>query len=175
MRNSRCAWFWPLAALASAAAAEVKSSAPGSFEVQSVAVVRASPAETYARLGRIQEWWDPAHSYSGKAANLRLGLRAGDCFCERLDDGGSVEHMRVVQARPGAMLRLQGGLGPLQGEAVSGTLTWTLKAVPSGTQVTQNYVVGGFLRPGGDKLAPAVDRVLDMQLQRLQKRLRGAP
>ena len=175
MPKSFCLCLLALGALGSAGRAEVKSSAPGSFEVQSAVAVRASPAETYAMLGRIQEWWDPAHSYSGKAANLRLALRAGDCFCERLDDGGSVEHMRVVQARPASMLRLKGGLGPLQGEAVSGTLTWSLKAVPGGTQVTQSYVVGGFVRTGGEKLAPAVDQVLGMQLRRLQKRLGGAP
>jgi uncharacterized protein YndB with AHSA1/START domain len=155
----------------SGAQSEVRSSSASGFELQSTATVKASPADTYAMLGRIGEWWSPSHSYSGKAANLSLTLGAGGCFCERLDDGGAVEHMRVVQARPAKLLRLQGGLGPLQGEGVSGTLTWTLKAVPGGTEITQNYIVGGYFRSGGDKLAGPVGQVLEEQLGRLKARL----
>ena len=159
-------------AIAAPAAAEVKSSGAGGFEVQSTIKVPASPAQTYAMLGSIGEWWSPQHSYSGKAANLRLGLKAGDCFCERLDDGGTVEHARVVQARPGQLLRLHGGLGPLQGEGVSGSLSWQLKpAAGGGTEVTQTYVVGGYIRGGAEKFAAPVDGVMTEQLQRLQKRL----
>jgi hypothetical protein len=79
--------------------------------------------------------------------------------------------MRVVQARPGKLLRLQGGLGPLQGEAVIGTLTFSLKAVPGGTEITQNYIVGGFIRHGADKLAGPVDQVLAEQLSGLARLL----
>ena len=157
---------------AAPAAAEVKSSGPGGFEVEASVRVAATPAETYLMLGRIGEWWNPQHSYSGKAANLRLGLKTGDCFCERLDDGGSVEHARVVQARPGQLLRLQGGLGPLQGEGVSGSLSWQLKpAAGGGTELTQTYVVGGFIRGGAERFAAPVDAVMTEQLQRLGKRL----
>jgi uncharacterized protein YndB with AHSA1/START domain len=158
------------AASAAPAPAEVKSSSATGFEVEAKALVAATPAQTYAMLGRIGEWWERSHTYSGDAANLRLQLRPGGCFCERLK-GGGVEHMRVVYAEPGKRLRLQGGLGPLQGEAVAGTLTWTLKAVPGGTEVTQSYVVGGFVRGGADKLAAPVDMVLGQQLQGLRRRL----
>lgn len=161
----------PGALALSPASADVKSAASGSFEVQSTATVAASPAETYAMLGRIGEWWNPAHSYSGKAANLSLGLKAGDCFCERTDGGGTIEHLRVVYAQPGQMLRLQGGLGPLQGEAVAGTFTWTLKPAGSGTEITQTYAVGGYISSGGEQLAPIVDKVLEEQLDRLKARL----
>jgi uncharacterized protein YndB with AHSA1/START domain len=160
-----------LAASAAPAGAEVKFSSPGSFEVEAKAVVAATPAQTYAMLGRIGEWWSKDHTYSGNAANLSLDLRAGGCFCERLKGGGSVEHMRVVYAEPGKRLRLHGGLGPLQGEAVAGTLTWSLRAVPGGTEVTQSYVVGGYIRMGGDKLAAPVDAVLSQQLGHLQSRI----
>jgi hypothetical protein len=155
----------------SAAQAEVKSSAVSGFEVQAVVTVKTSPAEAYAMLGRIGEWWNPAHSYSGKAANLSLSLASGGCFCERLDDGGTVEHMRVVQTRPGTLLRLQGALGPLQAEGVSGTLTLALKAVPGGTEITQSYVVGGYVRGGAEKFAKPVDQVMSEQLTRLKARL----
>jgi hypothetical protein len=103
---------------------------------------------------------------------MSLKLKAGGCFCERVPkDRGSVEHMRVVQARPGQLLRLQGGLGPLQGEGATGTLTWSLKAVEGGTEVTQSYVVGGYIRFGAEKLAPLVDGVMTGQLKNLQSRL----
>lgn len=150
-------------------AAEVKSSSPGAFEVESKAVVAVPPAEVYAMLGRIGEWWNPAHTYSGKGANLSLEAKAGGCFCETIDGGGTIEHMRVVYAQPGSVLRLQGGLGPLQQEAVAGTFTWQLKPVTGGTEVTQTYVVGGHIRGGADKLAPIVDQVLAEQLSRLAK------
>ena len=158
-------------AAGSPAGAAVKSSTPSGFEVETKVIVAASPAQAYAMLGRIGEWWSPAHSYSGKAANLSLGLKASDCFCEKLDDGGTVEHMRVVYARPGSALRLQGGLGPLQAEGVSGTLSWALKPVAGGTEITQTYVVGGYIRMGADKLAQPVDNVLAEQLQRFRQRL----
>jgi len=151
--------------------ADVKTATPAGFELESRVVVRASPAEAYAMLGRIGDWWNPAHSYSGKGANLSLEPKAGGCFCERLDGGGSVEHMRVVFAQPGAMLRLQGGLGPLQTEGATGTLSWSLKPVADGTEIVQTYVYGGFVRGGADKLAPLVDKVLAEQLGRLRAAL----
>jgi uncharacterized protein YndB with AHSA1/START domain len=158
-------------AVASPVAAEVKSAAPAGFAVESRVVVAAAPAETYAQIVRIDQWWDAAHSYSGKAANLTLDARAGGCFCERLADGGGVEHMRVVSARPGVELRLQGGLGPLQAEAVTGSLSWSLKPAGGGTEIVQRYVVGGYVEGGADRIAPAVDQVLAGQLLRLQQKL----
>ena len=161
-----------LAVLASSpAVAEVKSLSASGFEVQSRVTVAASPADAYAALGRISEWWDPEHSYSGRAANLRLDLRAGGCFCETLNGGGGVEHMRVVYAQPGQVLRLQGGLGPLQAQAAVGTLTWSLKPAGSGTEIIQTYIVGGYISAGADKIAPMVDTVMAEQLRRLQQRL----
>ena len=156
----------------SAAPAEVKSAAADAFEVESKAMVAATPGETWAALGRVQDWWDGDHTYSGSAANLRLDPRAGGCLCETMPaDGGSIEHLRVVYARPGETLRLHGGLGPLQGEAAAGTFTWALKAVPGGTEVTQTYIVGGNLRGAGERLAAPVDRVLAGQLARLKAHL----
>ena len=176
MHAARLAAFVALAA-ASPAAAAVKSAAAGGFEVESRVIVAASPAAAYAMLGRPDLWWDPDHTFSHDARNLSLELRAGGCFCERLPkSGGSVQHLRVVFADPGAVLRLQGALGPLQGEAVAGSLTFTLKPAPQGTEIVMNYIVGGYLRGGGGDWAPAVDRVLASQLERLRRRLAtGAP
>lgn len=159
---------------AAPAEAEVVSATPQGFEVKASATVAATPAEAWAMLGRIERWWNPSHTYSGKAENLSLRTRIGGCFCEKLA-GGGVEHMRVVYADRGKMLRLQGGLGPLQGEGAAGSLTWTLKAVPAGTEITQTYVVGGYIRMGAEKLAPLVDGVITEQLGRLAAALGGSP
>lgn len=162
------------AVLAMPAQAEVKSSSPSGFEVESKAVIAKSPQEVYAALGQVGSWWNNQHTYSGKAANMTLELRAGGCFCEKIpDDDGSIEHARVIYARPGQALRVQGGLGPLQAEAALGTLTWSLKPVQGGTEVTQTYVVGGYVRGGADKMAPIVDTVLAEQLTGLSKLLGG--
>jgi uncharacterized protein YndB with AHSA1/START domain len=158
-------------ALSSAAQAEVKSSTAGGFELENKFVLAATPAETYAAIGRIGQWWSSGHTYSGKAENLSLELKAGGCFCERLADGGTVEHMRVVFAQPGKTLRLQGALGPLQAGALAGTMTWALKPVQGGTEVTHSYVVGGYVAGGADKYAGPVDQVLGEQLKRFQTRL----
>ena len=133
-------------AISGPASAEVKSVAPNGFEVASAAMITAAPDRVYAALGEIGRWWDSSHTFSRDAANLSLELRAGGCFCERLKDGGSVQHMQVVYAAPGAGLR--GALGPLQMEGVDGTLSWTLKPGEGGTNVTFSYVVGGYIRTG---------------------------
>ena len=41
-------------------------------------------------------WWDPSHTWSGSAKNLTFEPKAGGCFCEKLADGGSVQHGRVI-------------------------------------------------------------------------------
>jgi hypothetical protein len=81
--------------------------------------------------------------------------------------------LQVVYAAPGQGLRLRGALGPLQMEGVDGTLAWTLKPAEGGTNVTQSYVVGGYIRGGMEQWAPRVDRVLDEQLQRLKTFMEG--
>ena len=63
-------------------------------------------------------------------ANMRIEPKPGGCFCEAVPagrrSGGEIEHMRVIYVAPGSTLRMSGGLGPLQSEAVTGVLTMTL-------------------------------------------------
>lgn len=152
-----------------AAQAEVKSATPAGFELERTVRVAAPPARVFTAITAIGAWWNPAHSYSGDARNLSLDPRAGGCFCEALPkSGGSVEHGRVVYAVPGEALRLQAALGPLQAEGVTGVLSWTLTPVAGGTELTQSYVVGGYIRVGPEKIAPLVDGVLGEQLDRLK-------
>lgn len=165
-----------LFASAGPAAAAVEEATPSGFAVRSQAVVAATPAETWAMLGRIGLWWNKAHTYSGDAANMRLELKAGGCFCETLParaggPAGGVEHGRVLTAMPYDMLVLDAPLGPLQTEAIVGRLRWSLRAVEGGTEVTQSFVAGGYAKGGADKLAPIVDKVLAEQLEGLKRRL----
>ena len=159
--------------VASPAAAEVKSATPNGFEVVSIATIAAPADRVYSALGEVGHWWSASHTFSRDAANLSLELHAGGCFCERLKDGGSVQHLQVVYAAPGQGLRLRGALGPLQMEGADGTLSWTLKPAEGGTSVTQSY--GGYIRSGMEQWAPRVDRVLDEQLQRLKNFVEGKP
>lgn len=161
-----------LASLNSPAAAEVVRQAPQGFVVRATAEVAATPEQTWTELIAPSRWWNPRHSFSGDAANLSLTPVAGGCFCERLpsangrDDGG-VEHMRVVNVEARRVLRMAGGLGPLQSEAVSGVLTITLKATDKGSRILFEYVVGGYMRYTTDEIAPVVDKVVGEQLSRL--------
>jgi uncharacterized protein YndB with AHSA1/START domain len=149
------------------AMAAVKSASVSGFELVNIATISASPEQVYAMLGNPARWWNRAHSYSGDAANLRQDLKAGGCFCETVPaDGSTIEHGRVVYAQPGKTLRLHAAL---QQEGVSAALTWSLKPVTGGTEVTQTYVVGGFVRGGAAKLAPIVDQVMSEQLRGLSQ------
>jgi uncharacterized protein YndB with AHSA1/START domain len=161
-----------LALAPAAAGAEVAEAAPGGFVSVHTVSVAASPAEAYAGIARIGAWWSAGHTYSGDAANLSLDPRAGGCFCEAMPDGGSVEHMRVVQARPGALLRLAGGLGPLQADPVAAVLSFALTPQEGGgTRIAVSYRVAGPMQMGGERLAPLVDAVLAEQVTRLAQLL----
>ncbi len=176
-----------LAVLALTTAAPVSAAvttvAEAGFVVRLVAETTASAEEAWDALVKPAGWWDDAHTYSGDAANLTIDARASGCFCEALPvptdarrgaQAGSVEHMRVIYAEPGRFLRMSGGLGPLQSEAVQGTLTMTLKAQEGTTRILWEYVVGGQMRYKVEQIAGAVDQVLARQIARLAEKL-GLP
>lgn len=157
------------AVLSVAAQAEVLKSSETGFTARNALSIAANPEQVWAALIVPARWWSPAHSWSGKAASFSLDARAGGCFCEALANGGSVEHQRVVFSNPGRLLRLSGGLGPLQPEAVSAVLAWELKAEGEGTRLTQTYVVGGHVDGGLGAWAAPVDGVIREQLERLAR------
>lgn len=165
---------------ASPAAAEVTASSDQGFVIVHSVEVSADAATTWRELVRPAGWWQSAHTWSGNAANMTLVPRAGGCFCETLPQSkdmiapGSAEHMRVIRAAPGRMLRMSGALGPMQGEAARGTMTITLAPTADGTTIKFEYVVGGYMRMQPAQLAPAVDGVLAAQLNGLAARLGGA-
>jgi uncharacterized protein YndB with AHSA1/START domain len=157
------------AALAGSVRADVLDADANGFQVRNTLQIAAAPAKVYDAIGNIEDWWDPQHTWSGKASNLRLSLKAGACFCEKLDDGGSVQHMTVVYAAPGKALRLSGALGPLQTEAATGVLSLVLSAKDGGTELVQTYSVGGYTKGGWAGWAPEVDGVLRNQMARLRR------
>ncbi len=172
--------FWAMmmaaAAVASPAAADVVASSATSFEINQSTTIDRPIAEVWEMLRSPQKWWDKAHTYSGDSASLYLDAQATGCFCERLPGKGSVEHAHIVFIQPPRMIRMRGALGPLQAEAVTGTLTWKLE--PEGdnaTRLTMSYVVGGYIRSGGEAMAPQVDEVLATQMLALKTAAEAAP
>jgi uncharacterized protein YndB with AHSA1/START domain len=138
------------------------------FLVKLEANVNAPAAKVFdALVGQIGSWWNPQHTYSGDAKNLSIDAQPGGCFCEKLPNGG-VEHLRVVYVAPREVLRLSGALGPLQASGVTGSMTWKLTSGTNNTRVELSYSVGGFIQGGFEKIAPAVESMLDDQLNRLR-------
>ena len=166
-----------VAAPVSMAQAEVVTQSSAGFVIKLSADTTATQSDAWKALITPSKWWSGEHTYTGDASNLWLDAQATGCFCEKLPKPadapaeqrmGSVEHMHVVYADPQrGVLRMVGGLGPLQGEALHGTLTITLKPIEGGTRIEWDYVVGGYMRMSPEQIAPLVDKVLGEQLTRL--------
>ncbi len=167
---------------AAPASAEVTQFSDAGFIVRITSDVSVSPAEAWKLFAMPSRWWSGQHTFSGEAANLTLEPVAGGCLCETLpppkdapatQKAGSVLHMRVIYAEPYRALRLTGGLGPLQSEAVNGTMTVTFKVIDvsngKATRILWEYVVGGYMRYKSETISGAVDRMLSAQLASLTK------
>lgn len=167
--------------VATQVAAEVVDSGPGGFTSVNTAAVEAAPAEVWSALvDDVGEWWSSAHSFSMDAGNMSIDARPMGCFCEALPDGGGVRHLTVVAVMPGKMLRMTGGLGPLQGRAVRGAMTWEMAASDEGagegagegeggTSVRLTYAVHGYAPQGLESWAGPVDGVVGEALERLAR------
>ena len=177
MKNFFCAATAVLA-ISAPAAAEVKNATETGFNVVHFAAVSVEPDIIWKRLIAPKTYWSKTHSWSGSSDGFYIDAQAGGCFCELFQekgaDGktittGSVEHMRVIFAQPGKVLRMQGALGPLQSEAVLGTLTVAMEPSKDGkgTKLSFSYVVGGHMRYKVADIAPAVDKVLGEQFKSL--------
>jgi uncharacterized protein YndB with AHSA1/START domain len=152
--------------LATPATAEVVHSKANGFELRYSTVVPSAPKPAMEAFARVNQWWDAAHTYSGKADNLSLQLKAGGCFCEHFADGGGVEHLHVTYVDLGKRLVMTGALGPLLYEATTGVMDVQFKPAGTGTEVILNYRVAGFANGGADKLAPLVDKVMGGMMAR---------
>lgn len=158
-----------LVAIPPTARAEVVDATSGAFTVRTtVSIARPAAAVYEALTTSVGQWWNPAHTFSGQSSNLTLDAKPGGCLCERLP-GGGVQHMVVVYADRGKLLRLNGGLGPLQPMAVAAVWTLTLEEKNGETTVVSTYVVSGYRKEGLDGLAPVVDQVMGEQVTRLKQ------
>jgi len=153
--------------VAFACRADVTHVSPSGFVSEHNLILAATPAQAYNALTeQVHLWWDATHSFSGEAHAFSLDTRPGGCFCELQGDIG-VAHLRVVNVVKGRSLVMQGGLGPLQSMAVSGSMSFSFAPHPDGTELNYRYVVGGYTPGGLEAMAKPVDQVQLGQLQRL--------
>jgi uncharacterized protein YndB with AHSA1/START domain len=151
-------------AAATPAAAEVLDVRATGFTIDNSYVVPADPAKTWSALvNDVGKWWPKDHTWFGKSENLHIDARAGGCFCE-IDGARQAQHMIVSYVDPGRMLRMSGGLGPLQGMGLYGALDWILEPANGGTRISLHYVVGGYTTNDLTQIAPIVDQVQNLQL-----------
>ena len=160
---------------ASPASAEVLSASDHGFEVQHSVNLVVPPPQAFAAFGRVGQWWGKDHTYSGDSARMTMQMRHGGCFCESLDGGGGVEHMRVTFLQPGERVVLTGSLGPLLYQATSGVMDVKVERIAGGSRVTMNYRAAGFAKGGAAAMAPLVDQVLGDQMKRFRTYAAAAP
>lgn len=154
--------------IASPAGAAVVSASEHGFEVQNSVNLVVPQAQAFEAFGEVGQWWNNEHTYSGEGRRMSLAMRPGGCFCEPLDGGGGIEHMRVTFVQPGERVVLTGSLGPLLYEATTGVMDVKVERIAGGSRVTMNYRVAGFAKGGAAALAPVVDQVLADQMKRFR-------
>ena len=125
--------------------------------------VTADRETTWKAFVQVGQWWPADHTWWGDAKGLTIDSFAGGCFCEKNGDK-SAEHMRVTLVDTNTLMRMTGGLGPLQGMGMYGALDWAFETNDQGTQVTMTYKVNGISPEGFAELAPIVDQVQAIQL-----------
>lgn len=163
---------WALMAACGLGAADVRAeltqnTATG-FIVNHRAEVSVTPEVVWKAVLQLPQWWNGRHTYSGQAGNLSLDAQAGGCWCERWGEGASVEHARVLMVMPGRVLRLSGGLGPLQDLGVTGILNIATSQQDGKNFLRMNYRVTGHADAGLQQLGPVVDGVIAEQFKRLK-------
>ncbi|MBU2099345.1 MAG: SRPBCC domain-containing protein [Gammaproteobacteria bacterium] len=155
--------------LSSKALPDVLYTAEQGFALQNTVQIQQTPAEVWRTLTeQVDNWWPKDHSWWN--GQFTIEASAGGCFCERAGER-SAQHMLVSLVDPERLLRMTGGLGPLQGLGLTGALDWELTPVEGNaqsTQVTLTYRVSGYMPGGFTELAPVVDQVQALQLGALQ-------
>ncbi|WP_037061024.1 SRPBCC family protein [Pseudoxanthomonas suwonensis] len=150
------------------AAAEVKDAGPAGFTVEHTRTVAVAPEVAWQGLvDGVDGWWSKDHSWWGPQSTLSIEPRAGGCFCERSPDGREAMHLQVAFIDPGHRLRMVGALGPLQGMGLHGVMEWQVLPAGQGTRISVSYRAGGYTPEGVEDIAPAVDRVIGLQLGKL--------
>lgn len=149
--------------------AAVVDSAAGGFIVENSFVVKTDAATAWKALVEdVDRWWPRDHTWFGTESTLSIDAKAGGCFCE-IAGPRQVQHMTVAFVDPGRLLRMVGGLGPLQGMGLHGALDWTFEPLEGGTRLKLRYVAGGYSASDLREFAPIVDQVQNLQLGGLAK------
>lgn len=161
-----------LALFATGVSAEVRARTDNGFTLGYERPVRAAPDRVLETVAMPSGWWSSDHTYSGGAANIRLDMIPGGCWCEALP-GGGVKHAEVVMVWPERrMVRFDAPFGPLQGMGADAVLTMTWSDPPEGGErvLRWTFVVNG---PGTGAMADVIDGVMTEQFRRLGDRLDG--
>ena len=167
-----CVALASLAAFFPASAAIVDATASG-FTIENTVEVPADAMTAWkALVDDVGAWWPRDHTWWGEASELTIEPRAGGCFCER-NGAQQAQHLQVTFVDPGKLLRLAGGLGPLQGMGLHGVLEFRLApGANGGTTITLFYRAGGYTPEDLARFAPVVDQVQALQLGGLAAHLR---
>jgi uncharacterized protein YndB with AHSA1/START domain len=161
--------------MAAPASAEVLNAGEHGLEIRHVVNLVIPQPIAFAALGQVNQWWGKDHTYSGDSGRMSLQLRPGGCWCESLDNGGGIEHMRVTYIQPGERVVLTGSLGPLLYEATTAVMDIKVDRIAGGSRVTMNYRAAGFAKGGAAGMAPLVDQVLGEQMKRFRVYAAAAP
>lgn len=155
--------------------AKVLHSTAAGFAVENSIIVPVDADAAWKALVKdVDRWWPKDHSWFGTEGRFRIDARAGGCFCEIAGKREAL-HMTVSHVDPGKLLRMLGGLGPLQGMGLHGALEWRLVPIEGGTRITLHYIVGGYTEQDLIKFAPIADRVQSLQLAGLARFLGAQP
>ncbi len=152
--------------------AEVKDQAPNGFTLENSQWVPVDPGTAWkAFVHDVGQWWPADHSWWGDASKLSISEKAGGCFCE-INGAQQAWHMTVTFVDPGKLMRMTGGLGPLQGMGLDGALEWRFVEEKGGTRITLWYRAGGYTPDDLSKFVAVVDKVQGLQLGGLADYLR---
>lgn len=157
--------------IVSIANAKVLNIAETGFIIENTITVNKTSKQAWQSFVQdVDKWWPADHTWWGEPSTLSIDNFAGGCFCEKLEKK-SAEHMRIVFVDPEKLMRMTGGLGPLQGMGMYGALEWSFSTEGSNTKITMTYRVNGINPDGYSKLAPIVDHVQGLQLNALKAHL----
>ncbi|WP_332657876.1 hypothetical protein [Brevundimonas sp.] len=151
-----------LALCATPASAEVVARTADSFTLRYAEAADIEPDEIPGALRGLSRWWEPAHTYTGSAANLSLDLTPGGCWCEKFPDGTDFDHARTVSAGPDRFV-FEAPFGPLRGKTTSARLTVSWQATNDVWTPIWTMAVEG---PGIGAMADTVDSVMSNAYQR---------
>ncbi len=149
--------------------AEVLESNPNGFKIVQKYEINVNSKKIFRALINPKFWWSSSHTWSKDAKNLYIEPYANGCFCEKLNNNGSVLHMKIVYFEPNNEIRMFGALGPMQFSGATGHLIMKIVEKNNISNLEISFYGGGYFPGGLDKLAPMADKMLSEQFINLKK------